>query len=101
MWCLSAICKNFSMRSRKPFESCCHRRLWRKTRMVFIPIDSAQPSSRSVVAGSNVSACHISSSLIAVLGMKLLPTSHDCEEYHWFAFSAGQRAELLVCAQEI
>jgi len=30
----------------------------------------------SMVRGSNVTACHISSWLIAVLGMKLLPTSH-------------------------
>jgi len=39
------------------------------------PSDWAQPSSRSMVSGSKVSACHISSSLMAVLGMKLQPTS--------------------------
>ena len=39
-----------------------------KTRIVFIPIASAQFSSLSIQIGSNVSACHISSWLIAVAG---------------------------------
>ena len=50
-------------------ESCAPNRSWRNTRMVFIPRDSAQPSSRSMRLGSKVSACHISSWLIAVAGM--------------------------------
>ena len=44
--------------------------------MVFMPMLSAHPSSRSIVVGSNVSACHISSSLIAVDGRKFAPTGH-------------------------
>src|SRR5881296_3491834 len=57
---------------------------------------SAQPSSRSMRCGSNVSACHISSWLIAVAGMKLLPTRNGCVLYQSFAFCVVQRA---VCAQ--
>ena len=60
--------------------------------MVFSPSDSAHPSSLSISAASKVSACHISSSLIAVAGMKLLPTSQDCFRYHWFATFAVQRS---------
>ena len=41
---------------------------WRKTRTLLKPSSSAHPSSRSIVTGSKVSACHISSWLIAVLG---------------------------------
>ena len=52
---------------------------------MFIPKDSAQPNSRSIVETSKVSACHISNWLMAVLGMKLLPTSHGCLEYQWLA----------------
>jgi len=41
-----------------------------------------------MLAGSHVSACHISNWLIAVLGMKLQPTSQGCEACHaWL--SAG------------
>ena len=39
--------------------------------MLFMPMPSAHPSSRSIVLASNVSACHISSWLMAVLGRKL------------------------------
>jgi hypothetical protein len=49
------------------------------------------PSSLSIVARSNVSACHISSSLIAFAGMSLLPTSHGCFAYHSLAFASDQR----------
>ena len=45
---------------------------------------------RSMVGKSNVSACHISSSLMAVLGMKLLPTSHGWRAYQSFACLAVQ-----------
>src|SRR6266436_3637203 len=63
--------------------------------MVFIPRRWAQPNSRSMVAASNVSACHISSSLIAVLGRKLLPTSQGCDEYQRDALSAGHLPAVL------
>src|SRR5512132_1820576 len=53
--------------------------------MVFIPKLSAQPNSRSILLGSNESACHISSSLIALAGLKLLPTSQGCFSYQSFA----------------
>ena len=56
------------------------------------PSDSAHPSSRSMVRGSNVAACHISSWLIAVLGMKLLPTSQPVESAHARARSFVQTA---------
>ena len=49
--------------------------------MVFMPMASAQPSSRSMVRSSNVSACHISSSLIAVDGRKSAPTGQGCRAY--------------------
>ena len=52
----------------------------------------AQPSSRSIVSGSNVSACHISNWLIAVLGEKLHPTSHGCRVCQSFACSGVQRS---------
>src|SRR5438128_1264051 len=57
---------------------------------------SAQPSSRSMRCGSNDSACHISSWLIAVAGTKLLPARNGCVLYQSFAFCVVQRA---VCAQ--
>jgi hypothetical protein len=38
-----------------------------------------------------VSACHISSSLIALAGIKLLPTSQGCCWYQLLAFSSDQR----------
>src|ERR1035438_10507046 len=87
------------MRFRKPFESCCHSKFCRKTRTLVKPSPSAQPNSRSIVTGSNESACHISSWLIAVLGMKLQPTSQ-----RWFccqalAFSSDQRDCALAFPQ--
>src|SRR5688572_13283431 len=51
------------------------------------PMDSAHPSSRLIVAVSNVSACHISNWLIAVLGIKSLPRNQPTCAYHWFACS--------------
>src|SRR5215467_11237736 len=44
-----------------------------------------------MVAGSKVSCCHISSWLIAVLGMKLQPTTHGCPSYHRVALSTDHR----------
>src|SRR5690349_6607168 len=55
-------------------ESWSHNRLCRNTRMVFMPSCSAHPNSRSISPGSNVSACHISSSFTAFDGTKLAPT---------------------------
>src|SRR5579871_860324 len=80
------------MRSRNPAGSCFHARLCKNTRIVFMPMFCAHPSSRSIVAKSNVSACHISNSLIAVDGMKLLPTSHGCDSYQSFARFWDQRS---------
>ena len=68
MWCRSAIARNRSIRVRNPGASCSQSRWWRKTRTLLKPRSSAQPSSQSIIIGSNVSACHISSWLIAVLG---------------------------------
>src|SRR5258708_32949486 len=59
--------------------------------MVFIPMPSAQPNSRSIVAGSKVSACHISNSLLAVEGKKFPPTGHGCLAYQAFASVSVQR----------
>src|SRR5580700_2549469 len=73
------------MRFRKPAESCCHKRPCRKTRIVFMSRDSAHSSSRSIAGRSNESACHISNWLIAVLGIKLLPTRKGCRECQLFA----------------
>src|ERR1035438_3760069 len=92
MWCLAAMVRKVSMRCWKPFGSCSQSRLCRKTRMVFIPMPSAQPSSRSMVTGSKVSACHISSSLIAVEGRKLAPTGQGCRPYHALACASVQRS---------
>ena len=50
-----------------------------------------------MVAGSKVSACHISSWLMAVLGMKLHPTGQRCAWYHSFALAADQRGEATSC----
>ncbi len=69
--------------------------------MVFMPRPSAQVSSRSMVGRSKVSACHISSSLMAVLGMKLLPTSQGCFAYqslacwgdHWCGAALDEEGE--------
>ena len=63
------------MRFSNAFGSCSQTRLCRNTRIVFIPMLSAHPSSRSIVVGSYVSACHISNSLIAVEGKKFAPTT--------------------------
>ena len=67
--------------------------------MVFIPIASAQPSSLSISCGSKVSACHISSWLMASEGMKLLPTSQGCFGYHSLAFSGDQRDFCALVSQ--
>src|SRR5579859_6890500 len=69
MWCREEICRNWSMRFLKPAASSCHSRSCRKTRMVFIPMSSAHPSSLSICAASKLCACHISSWLIASEGM--------------------------------
>src|ERR1017187_6083872 len=90
------MARNCSIRSRKPRLSCCQSRLCRNTRMLVKPSDCAQPSSRSIVAGSNVSACHISSWLIAELGVKLQPTSQLFSAYQTLAFSAGQRVGIVA-----
>ena len=55
--------------------------------MVFMPIEAAQPSSRSMRAGSNVSDCHSSSWLTADAGVKLQPTSHGNCSYQLVAAS--------------
>jgi hypothetical protein len=49
-----------------------------------------------MVEGSNVSACHISNWLIALLGMKLHPTSQGWRAYHSLAFSGDQREGMLI-----
>src|ERR1700744_3619829 len=92
MWCLSATARNLSMRPRKPAGSCFHARLCRNTRIVFMPMFCAQPSSRSIVARSNVSAFHILSLWCAVDGMKLLPTSQGCAAYQSLARFIDQRS---------
>ena len=51
-----------------------------------------------MVFGSNVSSCHISTSLTAVLGRKLQPTSQGWLSYHCQAFAAGQRPSLVPFA---
>ena len=56
------------MRFRKPAASWSQSRSCRKTRIVFMPIASAQPSSRSISSGAKVASCHISSWLIAEAG---------------------------------
>src|SRR5580658_883507 len=86
------------MRFLKPSGSCSHNRLCRNTRIVFMPIACAQPSSRSMVVASKVSACHISSSLIAVEGRKSEPTGHDCAAYHALACASVHRS--CACAWE-
>src|ERR1019366_3152456 len=86
--------RNWSMRFKNPFESCCHSKFCRKTRTLVKPSPSAQLSSRSIVTGSNESACHISNWLMAVLGLKLQPTIQTWLLYQALAFSSDQR----VCA---
>src|ERR1700728_4706013 len=75
---VSILCSN-------PLASCSQSRLCKKTRIVFMPMPSAHPSSRSMVVGSKVSVCHISSSLMAFDGRKLDPTSQGCWVYHALA----------------
>ena len=58
--------------------------------MVFMPIPWAKPSSLSMVRVSNVSACHISSWLMAVEGVKLAPTSQGWWAYQVLAFMGDQ-----------
>src|ERR1039458_8328767 len=79
--------RNSSMRLRKPYEPCCQSKLRKSTWTRVEPICGAQPSSPSMVTGSNVSACHISSWLIAVPGVKLQPTIQRCCAYHSLALS--------------
>jgi len=64
--------------------------------MMLKPMSEAQPSSRSMVAGSKLCACHISSWLIAVEGMKLQPTSHGCLSYQAPIFSCDQRPVVVI-----
>src|SRR5262249_62203917 len=90
--CRSAIARNSSIRFRKPARSCSQSRWCRKTRTLVKPSCSAQLSSRSMVLGSKVSACHISSWLMAVLGVKLPPASQGCLAYQAVGFSVGQGA---------
>src|SRR5260221_889326 len=52
-----------------------------------MPTLCAQPNSRLIVAVSNVSACHISNWLTAVLGKKSAPTNQPCFLYHELACS--------------
>jgi hypothetical protein len=49
--------------------------------IVFMPSPAAQPSSRSMRSVSEVSACHISSWLMALAGMKLAPRMRGCAAY--------------------
>src|SRR5215213_5988822 len=56
-----------------------------------MPMLSAQASSRSIRFASKVSACHISSSFIALAGTKFAPTSQPCAAYQSFAFCSVQR----------
>src|ERR1035438_5923525 len=84
--------RNVSTRCSKALGSCSQTRLWRKTRMVFMPMPSAHPSSRSRVVGSKLSACHISNSLMAVEGRKLAPTGQGCWAYQALAFASVQRS---------
>ena len=65
------------MRWRKPSRSCRQAMSCRKTRTEVKPSDCAQASSRSIVAGSQESACQHSSWLMAVLGMKSLGGSGE------------------------
>src|SRR6187402_1149883 len=57
-----------------------------------------------MVTVSNVSACHISSWLMAVLGMKSLPRSQPQAVYHSFAFSfvhTSRVAFTVSCADRL
>ncbi len=56
------------MRFLKPSASCSQSKSWKNTRIVLNPSDSAQPNSKSIRFGSNVSACHISNSFAAYAG---------------------------------
>src|ERR1035441_10461902 len=89
------------MRFKKPFESCCHSKFCRTRRTLVNPTPSAQPSSRSIVGGSNKPACHISNWLMAVLGLKLQPTIQTWLLYQALAFSSDQRDCALAKPQLI
>src|SRR5690349_16765943 len=90
MWCLDEIVRNVLILFFKPMESFSQTRSCRKTRKVLNPICSAHPNSLLIVTVSKVSASHISSWLMAVLGKKSQPTSQPCCAYHSLAFVAGQ-----------
>jgi len=66
--CRAAISRKQSMRCLKPSASASQSRSCKKVRTVLKPSDAAQPSSRSMATGSKISACHISSWLMALLG---------------------------------
>src|ERR1700754_4574328 len=89
------------MRCLNPGASCFQATLCKKTRIVLNPIPAAQPSSRSMVVGSNVAACHISNWLIAVLGKKLAPVIHLLSAYQAAAFSWDQIVALEGAAAAI
>ena len=57
------------MRFLKPSGSSFHTRSCRKTRIVFIPRPSAQPKFLVDLSGVEALTCHISSSLIASVGI--------------------------------
>ena len=101
MRCLSASSRKRPMRCLNPAASSSHARLCRYTRTTFIPALSAKPSSRSIVGASKVSACHISSWLMAVLGMKLQPTSQGCRSDHARARSLVQRGSAPARAARV
>src|SRR5258705_6605154 len=78
--------RNSSILFLNPSASASQTRLCKYTRTTLKPMLSAQPNSRSMVFGSQVSACHISNSLMAVLGIKLHPINQGCWLYHSFAW---------------
>jgi len=59
-----------------------------------MPSAAAHPSSRWIVAGSNVAAWNISSWFEAVDGRKLQPTSQGCCRYHRWAWLGSHVDEL-------
>ena len=67
--CFSAICQELVHPLQKPFAVLLPEQVVQEDAHALKPSASAQPSSRSMVAGSKVSACHISSWLIAVPGV--------------------------------
>ncbi len=92
MPCPAARSSTWSTRSRNRSPSTSHSRSCRNSRMEFIPIPAAQPSSRSIVAGSNVAACHSSNWFDAVDGVKLQPTSQPTRSRHSSARTGVHRA---------